>query len=677
MPGSLSPIRVLAGVMMLTSCASGSGSQNPTGTVMPPTAAPTDVTSPAMLEVATRFTAPPVPVPASFQSAIDRGTRTDQGIPGPGYWTQRVDYSIEAQLDPETAILVGRETITYQNNSPDELDRLILHLYQNLFSEGAQRTRTVPITGGITLERVALGGEEISEAMGRPQAGSYLTDGTLMAVYLSESVPSGASVELSVEWRYEVPPAGAPRQGHIENRLFNVAQWYPQVAVYDDVQGWHIWPYLGNGEFYLEYGDFDVSITVPEGWLIGASGTLQNPEEVLPGLIRERLDEARTSDEVVRVVTEADFGPGGATLSDPDGELTWRFQANGVRDFAFATSDQYLWDAAHVVTPDADGDGEDEVVEVHAFSRPVAEAWVDAAEYIRHAVRFHAERWHPYPWPQMTGAEGPVGGMEYPMLTFVAAFPEARSVYETLNHEIGHMWYPMMVGSNEPSYPWMDEGLTTYIEGYATADFWDDPDYWRTDQNAYVRVAGFEGETPIMRHADLHGPFGTYGQAAYWKPATLLRALEGVIGREAVWETLRTYAETWIYGHPAPQDFFNLAEAVAGRDLDWFWVPFWYETAALDQAITNVRMSEGDTGVEAAEVTVANLGRAFMPVNLVVTLSGGDVIQETVPVEVWLGGATEHTVLIDLPSGETTTAIEIDPDVAFPDVDRENNVWER
>ena len=433
-----------------------------------------------------------VPVPGSFSEAIDRGTRTDRGVSGPSYWTQGVDYSIEVELDPETAMLTGRETIRYQNNSPDELDRLILHLYQNLFAPGAERTRPVPLTGGVALQRVMLEGQEIPEALGRPRLGTWIAFGTLMVVYLDVGLPPGGAVELEVEWSFEVPPEGAPRNGHIDNRLFNVAQWYPQVAVYDDLEGWDLWPYLGNGEFYLEYGDFDVAITVPEGWLVGASGTLQNPEQVLPEGIRSRLADALTSDDVVRVVTEGDLGPGNATLANPDGRLTWRFRASDVRDFAFATSPDYLWDASHAVTPDADGDGQDEIVAVHALYRPEAESWVDGADYIRHAVCFHAERWHPYPWPQMTGAEGPVGGMEYPMPTFVADFGDPRAVYETLNHEIGHMWYPMMVGSNESFYPWMDEGLTIYVEAYATADYWEDSEYWRTDQRAYLLVAGLD-----------------------------------------------------------------------------------------------------------------------------------------------------------------------------------------
>ena len=666
MPQSLRTIGTLLLGVLVSSCAAGAAPEAGSSRAAP--------VAPVSGGVSGRAFATPVPMPPSFAEAMAQGTRTAAGVPGPGYWSQKVDYAIEAELDPETAVLRGRAVIQYQNNSPEVLDRLILHLYQNLFAPGAARTRSVPITGGITLESVAVGGEEFPDSGGRSARGSYLVDGTLMAVYLDDVVRSGETLELEVAWRFEVPPEGSPRTGHIDHALFNVAQWYPQVAVYDDLHGWDFWPYLGNGEFYLEYGDFDVAITVPEGWLVGASGALQNPEEVLPEMIRRRLNQAMTTDDVVRVVTEEDLGPGRATVSVDEGFLTWRFRAEGVRDFAFATSADYLWDASHAVTPDTDGDGQEEIVAVHALYRPVAETWTDAATYIRHAVTFHADRWHPYPWPQMTGAEGPVAGMEYPMLTFVAAFSEARQVYETLNHEIGHMWYPMMVGSNESSYPWMDEGLTTYIEGYATGDFFDEPQVWRNDQGAYLTVAGLERESPIMRHSDLHGPYGTYGQAAYWKPASLLRALESVIGQDRVWDALRAYSRAWYGRHPAPQDFFHLVEDISQRDLDWFWFPFWFGTEALDQVIRDVSVEDGVRG-PVARISVANLGGAIMPMNLEISFSGGITITEEVPVEVWLEGAAEHAVSVDVPVGEALESVEIDPSAQLPDIDRENNVW--
>jgi len=617
-----------------------------------------------------------VPVDAQFDEAVAAGTRTRTGVPGPRYWTNRVDYVIDAALDPATGRLEGEERIAYTNNSPDTLGVLVLRLYQNLFSQGVPRNRFVPITGGMELGALTVDGavaQPVTPGQ-RPQGAAYQVSGTLLNVRPPAPIPPGATATLELSWSFTVPPAGAPRHGHIDHTIYNVAQWYPQVATYDDLDGWHTWPYLGDGEFYLEYGDFDVSLTLPEGWVVGATGELANADEVLTEPVRERLARALRQDDVVHVVTEEMFGAGDATLRAPGGSLTWRFTAEDVRDFAFATSNRYLWDATRAVTPDSDDAGSaPDTVAVHAFFPPSATTWRDAARYIRHSVEYHAEHWHPYPWPHMTGAMGPVGGMEYPMLTFVAAFGQERLVYEVLNHEIGHMWYPMMVGSNEPSYPWMDEGLTTYIENYATADFFEDDRAFTQSAMSALQALRASGHTPIMRHADLHGPGGTRGASSYHKPATLLRALETVIGREAVWQALADYADAWIYRHPQPIDFFNTVERVAGRDLDWFWYPWFYETVSMDQALREVRLSED---LRTATVTVLDEGDAPMPITLDFTLEGGAVERRTLPVDVWLeDGARTWTGSFQLPG--PVNRVEAGGGYEGLEPDRADNVWQR
>lgn len=641
-----------------------------------PSPAPAAPAEPSALEVVERPFVRAVPVDEAFSAAVERGTRTRTGEPGPDYWTQEVDYVIDAQLDPATGRLDGEERITYRNNSPDTLRVLVLRLYQNLFSEGVPRNRTVPITGGMTLERLAFEGVELDALQPgqRPQGPVYQINGTLLYVRPPEAIAPGESVDLELAWHFTVPPAGAPRHGHIDHRVYNVAQWYPQVATYDDLDGWHTWPYLGDGEFYLEYGDFDVSLTLPEGWIVGASGELLNAEEVLPEDVRARLEQATRQEEPVQVVTEEMLGPGNATQRAQGGQLTWRFRAQQVRDFAFATSNEYLWDATHTISPDADGDGAPDTVAVHAFYTPQADTWRDAARYIRHAVAFHAERWHPYVWPHMTGASGPVGGMEYPMLTFVGAFPSERVVYEVLNHEIAHMWYPMMVGSNEPSFPWMDEGLATYVENYATGDFFGDDEAWQATVQSATNVLTAPGHTPIMRHADLHGPTGTRGASSYHKPAALLRSLEAIIGRDAVWRALAEYADDWLFAHPQPIDFFNTVERVAGRDLDWFWYPWFYETVALDQALESVRVGQDPRAVT---VSVRDEGEAPMPILLRFTLEGGATASRVIPVdEAWLDPPS-RTWTGSFEFDAPVQAVLINPEGMFLEPDRADNDWQR
>ncbi|MGH7448677.1 MAG: M1 family metallopeptidase, partial [Longimicrobiales bacterium] len=314
-----------------------------------------------------RYAVRPVRPTNAFRLAVERGTRTEAGRPGVGYWQQHVEYRIEAELDPATAAVQGEQVVMYRNNSPDTLRSILVHLYQNAFSEGVQRVRRVPITGGITVRRVAVNNVEIGAGRAPVGSGSYRVDGTLMWIDLARPLMPGTSMELEVGWHFVVPPQGAPRTGHSSYEAFVVAQWYPQIAVYDDLRGWHDRPYWTNGEFYLEYGDFEVLLTVPEGWLVTATGALENADEVLTPEVRQRIARAGAQDEIVGVVTLEDIEQQRATAREPGGQLTWRFRARDVRDFAFATSNRYLWDAARVSWTGADTARH---VLVHALYRP-------------------------------------------------------------------------------------------------------------------------------------------------------------------------------------------------------------------------------------------------------------------------------------------------------------------
>jgi len=619
----------------------------------------------------------PTPLPDYYRRGLERGTRTEDGRPGPEYWQQRISYRIDAELDPSTAELQGVGEVVYRNESPDTLADLVFHLYQNLFSPGVERTRTVPLTGGMRIDRVSVDGipaAPVEAGRGTGLGASYRIDGTLMELRLPASLLPGDSVVIGLAWHFEVPPRGAPRTGHIDHRLYNIAQWYPQVAVYDDLRGWHRLPYLGNGEFYQEYADFDVSITLPEGWLVGATGVLQNPEEVLSEVVRRRLELVLERDTVIHVVTEDDLGPGLATERAPGGQLTWRYRARDVRDFAWGTSDRYLWDATRALLPDPVDPGEVRPVPIYTLYRPQVSSWRDAATYARHALSYFAERLHPYVYPQLTALEGPVGGMEYPMVVFVGGFPDPRSLYGTIAHEVAHQWFPMMVGNDETSFAWQDEGLATYIEEHAIADYFSDPHPFAVPLNQYLQIAGTDYETPMMRPADLYPSYAAFGIASYFKPAVLLRALGGVIGRDQVEEALREYARRWFLKHPYPHDFFKTVESVAGRSLDWFWTPWWYGTGVFDQGIAGVS-TEPISGGERVVITVEDRGQNPLPTTIVVTTEGGQVRRAEIPIEKWLSGARTTSVTLDLPG--RVVRVELDPERIFPDIDRSNNVWVR
>ncbi len=657
-----------AGALLLVVAGCGRGAP-------PPAPAPTPDTPVQAREAAHAQPAvTPIPVPEAFAAAVEAGTRTMTGRPGPRYWQQELSYRIDAELDPRTARLQGQETITYRNHSPDTLPVLVFHLYQNLFREGAPRNRSVPITGGMVIERVAVDGRAAVETAGAPPLGtpSYRVAETLMHLRLPQPLPPGGSVEIDIAWSFTVPPQGAPRTGHIDHRVYNVAQWYPQVAVYDDVEGWHRGPYMGNGEFYLEYADFDVSITVPEGWLVAGTGELQNAEEVLTGPVRARLRQALEGDDVVHVVGVEDRGAGTATQQAPGGQLTWRFVARDVRDFAWATSNEYVWDATRAVIDD--GAGGTRVVPVHALYRPRAQTWQRAAEYTRHGIEFFSERYHPYIYPQATSVQGPVGGMEYPMIVFVRDFGNAHTLASVILHEVAHQWWPMMVGNNEPAFAWQDEGLVTFIENQAMDALFEGNQAHLGELQNYLMVGGTAFEEPLMRHADEYSDYSLFAIASYSKPAVLLRALGGVIGEETLRRALEAYTERWLLRHPYPLDFFNTVEDVAGRDLDWFWYPWWYETASMDQAIVDVAVEEVEGG-ERVVVTVENQGEAPLPVELVVTTAEGVVREVVIPVDVWLAGARRTTATVTVPG--RVAVVSIDPDLTYPDVDRSDNEWRR
>ena len=613
-----------------------------------------------------------LPVFEAFEAALANGTRTRTGAPGPRYWQQWAEYRLSGELNPVSKRLTGKGTITYHNRSPNTLPVVYVHLLHNIFSPGARHNTDIPwAVEGVELERVAAEGTVLRAGEG--EGPGYRVNGTILEIRLPEPLEAGGKTELAIDWRLRVPPDGAPRGGQ-DGEVYFISYWYPQMAVYDDVNGWQIDQYLGNAEFYMGYGDYEVDLTLPEGWLVNGTGELVNAEDVLSAQTRARLDSAATAGEVVRVVREEDRGPGKATAPGRDGKLTWRFRARNVRDFAWGASAKYLWDAVPAATGDADGDSRPDTAMVHAFYRPEMRSshWDQSARYGKHSVEFLSEFLWPYPYPHMTAVDGPTscGGMEYPMMTCIGGTWDTLGMYEVTVHEIAHMWFPMLVGSDEKRFAWMDEGVSQFNQSQAMPDFFKGFDDEARNREPYVSLAEVGGEVELMRHGDRYPGYNAYGTASYYKMATVMVALRGVLGAETFNRGLREYGRRWEYKHPQPQDLFNTFEHVSGQDLSWFWRTWFYETWKLDQAIDTV-VTTGDS----VEVVVANRGRAPMPVPLVVTRDGGAVDTVTVPVTVWLDGLKRTTVT--LAREPAIKSIEIDPGRQFPDLDRGNQQYPR
>jgi len=621
----------------------------------------------------------PVVLPPFYQRSLERGWRAEDGSPGHSYWQQWSSYELEARLDPETAELEGTVRILYVNNAPAQLPTVWLHLHQNLHREGAPRSGTEEITGGIRLTSVSADGEEL-EAMEELDDGpGYEVNGTLMRLSPGFPVEQGDTLELEISWSETIPQNGSGRMGHSDKEMYFIAYWFPKMAVFDDLRLWDAQPYLGGAEFYDGFGDYTVSISVPEGWTVMATGELQNPDDVFTALTLDRIEQASTSDELVMIAGQAERDAGTVTASGEDGWLTYRFEAENVRDFAWTTSNVQRWDATSAVVPDRDEDGEDDRVLIHSFWRPErAPLWAQQWKYAKQSIEHHSVyTGFPYPWSHMTSVEGADiidGGMEFPMLTLIGPYQDrdAQALFNVTSHELGHMWVPMIVGTNEKRHAWMDEGSTTFLEDESRMEIWPGVDHHRVEATEYVQVGAAGLEQSMMRHGDWYEPGPGYGVASYSKPATLMVLLRELLGHETWEEAYRAFISEWAYKHPTPWDFFATFERFAEQDLDWFWTSFYFETWTLDHAVGMVR-SHTSGG---ATVTIEDRGFAPFPATVRIRTSTGEQIEHTIPVEHWLDG--NKTFDIEIPAGVgSVTRVEVDPSGYVPDVDRSNNFWPR
>ncbi len=609
-----------------------------------------------------------LPTPNEFRSA--------SGRPGPKYWQQRVDYKISATLDPARNELRGRETIHYINHSPDTLAYLWMFVEQNLCAPTSvtNQLNQPPLVflgtafdfscqgfnGGLHLDALRVGGV----------AAKHTIYGTTMRVDLRTPLAPGSAVDINAAWHFNVPPQGGGRMGH-DGPLYEIAQWYPRMAVYDDVHGWNHEPYIGAGEFYLEYGDFDVSLIVPASYIVAATGELLNPEQVLTPMQRARLAAARKSDTAIAIIRANEAGnmdltrpriyaQGELSALNPEASLVWHFAAKNVRDLAFAGGPNFRWDAS----------GYNGIL-IEDLYRPSADKWPEVNRIGREAIKYYSEQWYPYPWSHATTVEGPIEGMEYPMLTFTPNSPTREDQQWVIAHEFGHEWFPMIVGSNERLYPWMDEGFNTFIDLGNAAQYFRGTAYGDTIEvhplHLYAEHAT-PGEQPLITNPTQVRDLFWVG---YQKPALMMQMLRyEVLGKERFDQAFREYIKAWAFKHPTPADFFRVMRDQSGMDLDWFWRGWIYSTARLDQSIDSV-VPRPDGG---SNVYVGNHGTMLMPAELTLTLADGTKRTVKLPIEMWNLGSP---FIYRSPAGERVTRAEVDARHTLPDTDRGNNVWPR
>ena len=622
----------------------------------------------------------PVDMPDAFVYALEDGTRSLTGEPGESYWQNEGAYNLYAELDPENHKIHGRAEIRYYNNSPSELEAIVVELAQNLHKEGTPKKDVTEITGGKNLSSIKVNGYEIGETTMQERwfqrTSGYIKDGTRLYIFLDDFIGSGESAEFEFEWSFEVPRQGASgRMGRSRDNLYMIAYWYPQIAVYDDVYGWMDDHFLGNAEFYHKFSEYHLTVTAPEGWIVMGTGDFLNPEETLSPEFYERYNAAGVSDEPYVI---ADFDELlNVTASSDNGLLEWRFYSDRVRDVAFSATFESKWEGARTPVGDLNNDGNTNYARINTFYRESAPLWSEQTEYAQHSLSFLSDYTGiPYPWPHMTSVEGAGiigGGMEFPMITIIGDYNNAGPVelYGVTAHELAHMWIPMIISTNERRYTWIDEGHTTFHTHQANLDYYGRGRFSNSNLfSQYLQIAGSDFEGEMMRWSDFHYPGPAYGIASYPKPASVLKALKGVLGEELFNEAHREFMQRWEYKHPYPWDFFNTFEDVSGKDLSWFWRSWYYETWVLDQSISDVTHSESVTTVE-----IVDLGDIPMPVVLKATFEDGSTVEHTIPVDHWLQGV--RTAEWSFESGTLPVKVEIDPESYFPDADRSNNVWEQ
>ena len=609
--------------------------------------------------------------------------RSGSGAPGPDYWQQRADYRIEAALDTVQHRLTGTVALTYTNESPEALLYLWLHLEQNLFRPDSRGSAMTPAgsrwRGAFPGAGFDLGPMSV-DAGGMAYEPAHTVTDTRMRVDLARPLAPGGRLVLTIPYAFTHPEYGADRHGRFEagrGTVYEFAQWYPRMAVYDDVSGWDTRPYLGQGEFYLGYGDFDLALTVPASMTVVATGALQNEAEVLTAAQRERLAEARQSEERVYIIEPDEVGTRAARPS-MSGMQTWRYRAENVRDVAWAASSAFILDAAAYEVAGDDGPTRGLAMSAYpheGIGTPDNPGWEEATAYTKFSIEQNSV-WYPYPYPVAISVAGIVGGMEYPMLHFSSVDARDKALFGVVDHEVAHNWFPMIVGSDERRHVWMDEGFASFMGTFANRVF-----YGEDARNArVVRLTTGEAAAGFMREPyALDQPITTapdqirrqgLGFLAYRKPAKGLMLLrEVILGPERFDAAFKTYIRRWAYKHPQPADFFRTMEDVAGDDLSYFWRGWFRTTGQYDVAVTGAApLPVGDGTM----VRLQNNAELVLPVDLQVTFDDGDQTRYFIPAEAFAKG---DEVFFTVPDARPVTQVIADPDGHTPDQNRDDNSW--
>ncbi|TDG35637.1 M1 family peptidase [Pedobacter changchengzhani] len=604
--------------------------------------------------------------------------RSANGYPGPKYWQNRADYKIDAALNDVENTVSGTVTISYKNNSPDKLSFLWLQLDQNLFAVNSRGNAVIAgksrygaqgekFDGGYKISSIAVDEKE------KPVKFTQIVEDTRMQIRLAEPLQgNGASIKIKINYSFAIPKNGSDRMGRLNTKngeIYSIGQWFPRMCVYDDVIGWNTLPYWGAGEFYCEYGDVDYTITAPASHIVLGSGELLNPQEVFTPTELKRWNEAKLSDKVIHVRTEDEVNQSASAIQK--GTKTWKYKMLNTRDVAWASSKAFVLDAARINL--ASGK-KSLAVSAQPVESNGQDAYGRGVEYVKTSIEYYSKTLFEYSYPMAINIASNVSGMEYPGIVFCGWKAKNQDLWFTLDHEFGHNWFPMVVGSNERKYAWMDEGFNIFINGLSRDNFNGgeykskdaenvhlDAKTWADDNNEFIMLL-----PDAMKERSI-------GSQIYNKPGEGLALLRNeILGKDRFDYAFREYIKNWAFKHPTPNDFFRSMDNAAGEDLSWFWKGWFLNNWKMDQAITDVKEVKMDKQLKSVNIEITNLQQLPMPILLRITTQSGKVTNLKIGVDVWM---RNNTWTVNFPTNEALKSIVIDADKVLPDMDDSNNTW--
>lgn len=621
--------------------------------------------------------------------------RGSDGAPGPQYWQNRADYVLKTAIDTSTHTLTATETITYTNNSPNTLTSLWLNAEQNTYrkdsraqafaSGSRRRSESGNYSDGYIFDSVEI--QSLATAVSPSSKAHTVVSDTRLQIQLPDAAPllPKGKIKILIKYHYTIPGEWGDRTSWVmakQAEIYDIAQWYPRMCVYDDLRGWDTQPYLSN-EFYLEYGNFDYFVTVPSNMIVSGSGELVNAAEVLTKEQLARWSKARNSDKTVMIRTAEEATA--ASTERPTTTKTWHFQMTSTRDVSFSASAGFLWDAARMnIKHDARDAGKPHPTgvqmaeSVYPIESAGNEAWGRSTEYLKDSVEHFSQRWYPYPFPNAINVAGGSSGMEYPGILFDGIDDKGKELFWVTAHEIGHTWFPMLVGSNERRDAWIDEGFNTFIDIYESDDF-EGGVYGPKRDGEYAPGGGYPADEIAHVISDPEAPILLTRADAikerYRHPITYFKSAEGlyllreqILGHERFDHAFQKFIRDWAFKHPSPSDFFRSMESEGGEDLSYFWRGWYLNNWQLDMAVTDATFDPSTPNT--VRVTIANKGPLVLPALLRINLADGSHTDLQVPAETWMQN-TSHVFTVTAPSKPTT--VVLDPDHAIPDIDRSNN----